>query len=130
MRDDRKSTGDLGERIVAEHLERLKYNIRETNFRCPQGEIDIVAQDGDYLVFVEVRTKRSSSFGTPEESITPAKKTRLVSTALNYLQSNDSLATPWRIDVVAVELGRGGSVTRIEHIQSAVEGAGLQGEIV
>ena len=129
MRDDRKSIGNLGERIVAKHLKKLNYEIQETNFRCPQGELDIVAQDGDYLVFVEVRTKRGSSFGTPEESITLVKKGRLVSTALAYLQSNDSLATPWRIDVVAVELGRGGSVTRIEHIQSAVEGAGLQGEI-
>ena len=129
MRDDRKSIGDLGERIVAEHLEKLKYDIRETNFRCPQGEIDIIAQDGDYLVFVEVRTKTGSSFGTPEESITPVKKARLVSTALAYLQNNDFLAMPWRIDVVAVELGRGGGVTRIEHIQSAVEEVGLQGEM-
>lgn len=128
MTGHRRSIGDLGERIVAEHLGKLKYDIRETNFRCPQGEIDIVAQDDDYLVFIEVRTKTDSSFGTPEESITSAKKARLVSTALAYLQSNDFMAMPWRIDVVAVELGRGGGVTRIEHIQSAVEGVGMQGE--
>ena len=121
MGDDRKRIGDLGEKLVAGHLKKLKYEIRETNFRCKIGEIDIVAQDGDCLVFVEVRTKTGLSFGTPEESITSTKKAKLVATGLWYLQAHDCMTSPWRIDVVAVELGPNGKVARMEHIKSAVD---------
>lgn len=60
----------------------------ETNYRCRWGEVDIVAMDGDELVFVEVRTRSGGQFGTPEESITPSKRQRLVATAQYYLQQN------------------------------------------
>ena len=116
----RKQLGALGEKIAAEHLRRLGYKIRETNVRRREGEIDIVAQDKDCLVFVEVRTRTGSDFGTPEESITAAKKEKLISLALAYLQTHSDLPSLWRIDVVAIELDQDGRVSRLELIQNAI----------
>ncbi len=116
----RRDTGILGERLANNFLRDSGYHIIETNFRCPEGEIDIVARHQDYLVFVEVRTKKSLSFGTPEESITPAKRERLRATAAYYRQTHDGLPPLWRIDVVAVELDGKGRPLRIELIENAV----------
>jgi putative endonuclease len=121
MLNPRKQLGALGEKIAIEFLKGHGYKIRETNFRCSLGEIDIVAEKEKCLVFVEVRTKTSSEFGTPEESITIAKKRKLISLALTYLQSHEDLSLLWRIDVVAVEMGNGGKVSRVELIENAIE---------
>jgi putative endonuclease len=119
---DRKALGTLGEKKAAEFLRKKKYRIRETNFRCREGEIDIIAQDKDYLVFVEVRTRTGIAFGTPEESVTPAKKEKLVSAALTYLQTHADSPSLWRFDVVAVEVDQQGQVSRMEVIQDAISG--------
>ena len=121
MLNPRKQLGALGEKIAIEFLKGHGYKIRETNFRCSLGEIDIVAEKEKCLVFVEVRTRTSSEFGTPEESITIAKKRKLISLALTYLQSHEDLSPLWRIDVVAVEMGNGGKVLRVELIENAIE---------
>ena len=119
---DRKVLGALGEKKAAEFLRKKKYRIRETNFRCREGEIDIIARDKDYLVFVEVRTRTGVAFGTPEESVTPVKKERLVSAALAYLQTHADSPSLWRFDVVAVEVDQQGQVSRMELIQNAISG--------
>lgn len=116
----RKQIGDFGEKLALKYLRKRGYRIRETNFRCREGEIDIIAQDKDYLVFVEVRTRRGSDFGTPEESLTMAKKERLISLALAYLQTNRNLPPLWRLDVVAIELDQDNQISRIELIQNAI----------
>ena len=116
----RRDTGILGEQLARDFLENKGYDILETNFRCPHGEIDIVAMDKDCLVFVEVRTKKSLSFGTPEESITPAKMQKLRATAEHYRQTHDDLPLMWRIDFVAVELDRKDRPSRIELIENAI----------
>lgn len=92
----------------------------ETNYRCPEGEIDIVAQHKDCLAFIEVRTKKSREFGSPEESVTPAKQARMRATAAHYQQTHHDLPPEWRIDFVAVELDRNGKPLRIELIENAV----------
>ena len=69
----------LGEKIAAEYLTGLGYTIRERNFRSREGEVDIIADKDDFLVFIEVRTRTSNSYGTPEESVTAQKKERLLS---------------------------------------------------
>ena len=117
---DRRQTGARGERIAASFLKRKGYRIRETNFRCREGEIDIVAEKGGFLVFVEVRTKTSNAFGTPEESITAAKKEKLITLAQTYIDSHAGLPPSWRIDVVAIELGPKGKVSRLHLIRNAV----------
>jgi putative endonuclease len=121
MKGARKKLGRLGENLAADHLERRGYVIRQRNYRCPVGEMDIVVEDGDCLVFVEVRTRRGREYGTPEESITVAKKAKLVEVAQTYLQEHD-WPGDWRIDVVAVELTRGGRLERVTVIQNAVGG--------
>jgi len=115
----RREVGILGEKIAVDHLREQGYHVRETNFRCREGEIDIIAEKDDFLVFVEVRTRRSSSFGTPEESITPAKMERLVTLGQTYIEGHQNLPPCWRIDVVSVELTPQGRVSRIELIENA-----------
>ena len=116
----RKDTGNLGEKHAQDFLQKRGYRIIETNYRCPEGEIDIIARHEDCLTFVEVRTKKSLQFGSPEESITPAKKERLRTVAARYQQTHENLPPLWRIDVVAVELNRKDEVSRIELIENAV----------
>jgi len=118
---DRQEVGKLGEKEARKFLKKRGYRIRETGFRCPHGEIDIVAQQKDWLVFVEVRTKSNLDFGTPEESITQAKKERLIASALTYTTTHEKLPPLWRIDVIAIELDGKGKIKRIELIENAVE---------
>ena len=101
------------------HLRQQGYVVRERNWRCSVGEIDIVAEDSGCLVFVEVRTRRGREFGTPEESVTPAKQAKLVELAQTYLQEHD-WDGDWRIDVVAVEMSSDGKLLRVELIKNAV----------
>ena len=119
----RRDTGILGEKLARNFLEKRSYRIVESNYRCREGEIDIVARHKDYLVFVEVRAKKSLEFGSPEESITPAKKEKIKAAAYHYLQSHDNLPPLWRIDVVAVELDQKAELSRIELIENAVSDA-------
>lgn len=116
----RRELGSQGEKIAQDFLKKKGYRLLDTNFRSREGEIDIVARKGKCLVFVEVRTRSSQSFGTPEESITSTKKERLIRLALAYLQGHPSPHSDWRIDMVAVEL-HGQQVTRIELIENAVQ---------
>jgi putative endonuclease len=116
----RRNTGILGENLAKDFLKKRGYRILEANYRCPQGEIDLVARHKDYLVFIEVRTKRSQEFGTPEESITLTKKERLRAVASHYQQTHSNLPQLWRIDVVAIELDRKGKPSRMELIENAV----------
>ena len=118
----RQETGKLGEQLAQKFLKKKGYRIRETGFHCSRGEIDIIARKKDYLVFVEVRARTGQEFGTPEESITQAKKEKLIATALTYINSHEDLPSLWRIDVVAIELNDKGKTQRIELIENAIEG--------
>ena len=117
----RQDTGRLGEKLAQDFLKKQDYRIKETNYRCPHGEIDIIATHKDYLVFVEVRTKSSLEFGSPGQSITFAKKEKLRATAFYYQQTHSNLPALWRIDFVAVEL-EPKSKPRVELILNAVTG--------
>ena len=116
----RRDTGILGEKLARDFLKKQGFSIIETNYRCPEGEVDLIARHQDYLVFVEVRAKTGPGFGSPEESITPAKQERLRAISAHYLQTHDGLPRKWRIDVVAVELDHQGRPLRIELIENAV----------
>ena len=106
--------------MARDFLREKGYQVIESNYRCPYGEIDIIARDRDYLVFVEVRTRTSLDFGYPEESITRTKKERLRQVALHYLQAHDDSPSSWRIDVVCIELDHRAKPKRIELIEDAV----------
>ena len=117
---NRQEVGKLGEKLAQKFLKKKGYRILETDFRCRMGEIDIVAQQKDYLVFVEVRTKSSLDFGTPEESITQSKKEKIINSALTYISTHQNLPPLWRIDVVAIEVDQKGKSKRIELIENAI----------
>ncbi|MDP2720053.1 MAG: YraN family protein [Dehalococcoidia bacterium] len=116
----KKEVGAYGEELARKYLEKNGYRVLETNYRCPLGEIDIVALHKKELVFIEVRTKSGTSFGSPEESVTRAKKEKLASLAYYYLQHHSRLPSSWRIDMVPVELDGEGKVKRIEIIENAL----------
>ena len=118
----KQSLGQRGEALAAAHLLDRGYTIVARNWRCPAGEIDIVARDGDCLVLVEVRTRRGGAYGTPEESITPRKQAKMVEVAQTYIQLEGQEDAAWRIDVVAIEIGPRGEIARLNHICNAVEG--------
>ena len=116
----RRDTGILGEKLAKDYLKKRGYRIRQTNYRCSEGEADIIAEHEDCLVFVEVKTRRSLEFGIPEEAITAKKRERLRAVAARYRQEHDNLPQLWRIDVVAIELGPKNKPSRIELIENAV----------
>jgi putative endonuclease len=120
--DPRQGLGRYGEKMAATELSRRGYVIRDRNWRCPEGEMDIIAEHDGWLVFVEVRTRRGRRLGSPEESITHAKRTTLIRVAERYLTEMDWPETDWRIDVVAVELTRAGKLARFEVYENAVLG--------
>ena len=122
--DRRRALGNLGEALAARELERRGYRIVERNWRCPVGELDIVAEKDSARVFVEVRARRGDRFGTPEESITPIKRAKLLEVAQTYLDEHAEQEREWRIDVVAVELSPRGELLRIDVIENAVEEGG------
>jgi putative endonuclease len=120
-RDDRGGLGRHGEELAARHLAAKGYEIVARNWRCETGEIDLVARDSADLAFVEVRTRRGRALGSPEESITAAKRARLIDLAEAYVQA-ESWAGGWRIDVVAVEMDRRGRLLRVDLYENAVTG--------
>ncbi len=122
MTDSRRGLGRRGEELAVAELTQRGYAIRQRNWRCAVGEIDIVAEHDDWLVFVEVRTRRGRELGTPEASITAAKRARLIHVAQSYLAEFEVGAVDWRIDVVAVQLTGGGKLNRIDVYENAVTG--------
>jgi putative endonuclease len=116
----RKETGNLGEKLVRDHLKKKRHRILEMNYVCPHGEIDIISKQKDALVFTEVRTKTGTDFGTPEESITRTKRQRMRACAFYYLQTHENPGKTWRIDVAAVEMDKDGNPSRIELIENAI----------
>ncbi len=120
MTNQRKTLGAFGERYTVSKLLRAGYRILGRNIRLASGEIDIVAQDNHDIVFVEVRTRRSSRFGSPEESITQGKARRLAVLGSEYVEAHGKSASPWRIDIAALEVDRRGLVSRFDLHKNAV----------
>ena len=120
MADARRALGDFAERLAVQHLEAKGYRIRERNFRTREGEIDIIAEMGDLLAFVEVRCRRGAAMGSAIESLTSAKQRRLVALAEVYSQLREDLPADRRIDVIAVDLAPDGRLLSLQHIEDAV----------
>ena len=117
----RQELGRYGERLARRHLESNGYRILESNYRSKSGEIDLIAEHLGILVFIEVRTRGAGMFGTPEESVTAIKRSRLVAAAEEYLQAIGTPNSDWRIDVVALEVDGGRRLVRLDVIENAVE---------
>ena len=123
MTQKRRRLGQLGERLAADRLAHLGYEIVARNYRCQEGEIDLVTRQAGRWVFVEVRTRRSSRFGSPEESVTPRKRAHLIASAQHYLQEHNESSADWRIDAVAIVFSPAGQLERLDVIENAVEGS-------
>ncbi len=121
MATHRIRLGKWGEGVAVRFLQEKGYVLLATNYRCRWGEVDIVAQEGEELVFVEVRTRRGVEFGTPEESVTAAKARKLVATAQEFLQEHDQAHAGWRIDLIAIRLDGDRRVQDITHLRHAVQ---------
>jgi len=100
--DNRRSLGDRGEDLAAAHLKKQGYNILARNYRTPIGEIDLVARHQGALVIIEVKTRRSRKFGSPQEAVHPAKQERLRNLAEYYLQQQGLGEVALRFDVVGI----------------------------
>ncbi len=116
----RQGLGRTGERLAAEALMSKGYHILERNFRCRQGEIDLVAEDEQDLIFVEVKARRGVSFGMPEDALTVYKRRKLVEVASYYLDLHTCSDRSWRIDVVAVQFSNSGKLEEIRIYEHAV----------
>ena len=116
--DKRKVTGQRGEALAAAYLSDRGYTILHRNWRCPGGELDLIVEKEQTLIFVEVRSRSSRRFGTPEESITPAKQKRLIDLSYTFLQHEQPSHPYWRIDVVAIDLNT--TPPTITHLENAV----------
>ena len=120
MTKSRQAIGKWGETLAADFLKDKGYIIIERNYRTPYGEIDLVAHDGDDLVFVEVKTRTSDAFGFPEESITLHKQEHLISAAHAFLQSLSNPPIIWRIDVIAIRKVKSVDFPEIIHFKNAI----------
>jgi len=119
--DERQHLGDFGERVAAAHLEAKGYRIIDRKFRVAEAEADLVAMDGDELVFVEVRTRRGGATGMAALSVNPRKAAKVLLAAQWYVEQHPQLSeAPARIDVVTVELARDGGLRRVTHYEDAV----------
>src|SRR5690242_12930757 len=115
------TTTDLGlhgERIAAAYLTDAGLRVLDRNWRCREGELDIVAREGDALVFCEVKTRRGTGFGHPVEAVTPTKQRRLRLLAQRWLAAHDEHAPDLRFDVVGVLVPPAGPA-RVVHLRGA-----------
>lgn len=101
-KDSRQQVGRWGEDVALEALSQKGLRLVGRNVRTPYGEIDLILQDGDEMVFVEVKARTTGSFGLPETAVDGRKQGRMVRSALHWLQNHPEWSGGWRVDVVAV----------------------------
>jgi putative endonuclease len=109
--------GKWGEDIAAEHLAKRGHEVLARNARTPYGEIDIVARQGDSIIFVEVKTRTSNKMGLPEESITARKREHMLNAAQHYAAEHE--IDRWQIDVISIE-GKPGQQPKITYFENAL----------
>lgn len=117
MSNRRQIVGGWGEKVAAGYLYEQGYSLISRNVRTPYGEIDIIAEKDGFTVFVEVKTRTSSSLGPPEISVTPRKQEHMLAAAEYYAQENE--IDHWQIDVIAVE-GKPETKPDITHFENAI----------
>lgn len=116
---DRIELGRLGEKLALKEIKRFGYRFITSNYRCPLGEIDLIAKDGEYLVFIEIKTRRGKSIDYAKEAIDQRKMRQISKVALTYMKENNCLDRKARFDVVAIKMDQGKE--EIEIIKDAFE---------
>ncbi len=121
MDHSRLSVAKIGESLAVKHLKTRGCEILARNYRALRGEIDIIVQDGEFTVFVEVKTRRSLKFGLPQAAVTWQKQRQISKVALAYLQAHNLLDAPCRFDVIAIHLSPQLELLNLEPIESAFD---------
>ena len=121
MGRENKKIGHIGEEIALVFLEQKGYKILGVNVRTPFGEIDVVARQKETTIFIEVKTRATSSLGPPYLNVTVSKQKHIIRNALCYLKRRGRVDSDWRIDVVSVKLNKFHELESIELIENAVE---------
>jgi len=116
---DRIGLGKKAEEAAALYLRNQGYKIIERNFRCSFGEMDIIAEDGDVLVFVEVRSRRSSAYGLPQETVAWLKQQKLRRLAVYYLKIKNAGEKKCRFDVIGILFNQNAEIKSLDLIQDA-----------
>ena len=121
MDRSRLNIAKLGESLAVEYIRTRGCEILARNYRAERGEIDLIVQDGQFIVFVEVKTRRSLKFGLPQAAVTRQKQKQISKIALAYLQSENLWDTPCRFDVIGIHLSPQSELLGLDHIESAFE---------
>ena len=121
MGRENQKIGTIGEEIAVTFLKQKGYKILGVNVRTPLGEIDVIARQKETTVFIEVKTRATSSLGPPFLSVTRLKQAHMIRNALLYLKRRGRIDSDWRIDVVSVKLDRDCKVEKIELFENVVE---------
>ncbi len=111
------SLGNKGEKLACRYLRRKGYNILQRNYRYKIGEIDIIAQKGEFLIFIEVKTRLNREFGEPFEAVTHYKQERLRRLAESYIVDNQEHELDYRFDVISILYEKKKPI--IKHIENA-----------
>ncbi|MEO6712834.1 MAG: YraN family protein [Mycobacteriales bacterium] len=112
------AVGQYGERVAARRLEEDGLRVLDRNWRCDEGELDIVALHGEVLAFIEVKTRTSEDFGVPAEAVTPVKQQRIRGLAQRWLAAHEHPYSQLRFDVCTVVAQKSGSAD-YQHLQGA-----------
>ncbi|HEY9077482.1 MAG TPA: YraN family protein [Anaerolineaceae bacterium] len=117
----KQSLGRWGEHVAEVYLDKKGYEFIARNVRSSYGEIDLVARQGDEIVFIEVKTRTNRAYGMPEEAVTPLKLSHLEACIQDWIQNHpEHSQMQYRIDVIAIQLSRGGRSPQIEHFENVV----------
>jgi putative endonuclease len=113
-----KQIGDLGESLAADYLRNKGYQLLDQHFTTRYGELDLVMQEDDAIVFVEVKTRTNETFGLPEASVTPEKLEKIQNAGLLWLQEHPDSPEDWRVDVIAIVLDKQHRLKDIRHFMN------------
>ena len=121
MHSFNKDIGSLGEDIAETYLRQIGYTVLERNFRCKIGEIDIIGKDGDYICFIEVKTRYGSIYGRPCEAVTYSKRHKIYKTAETYIMRKKLFKFNFRFDVMEIILNNSNDNPSIRLIKDAFQ---------
>ena len=121
MDRSRLKVAKIGEALAVKHLKARGCKILAQNYRARRGEVDIIVRDGEFTVFVEVKTRRSLKFGLPQAAVTLQKQRQISKVALAYLQTQNLMDAPCRFDVIAIHLSPQLELLNLEQIESAFD---------
>ena len=119
MTKERIDLGKIGEDLALRKVKRLEYKVVAKNYRCPLGEIDLIAKDRGCLVFIEIKTRKGKSVGYAKEAVDGRKRRQISKVALAYMKSNDCMDVKARFDVIAINIM--GDQKEIEIITNAFD---------